>query len=102
MSRPLRMNTVLVAPDKFKGSLPAADVADTLAGPLTAAGLEVIQLPLADGGDGTVAAAAVAGYSSRDLTVRGATGIEHTATIATRGNTAIVEIANTCGLGRVF
>jgi glycerate 2-kinase len=48
---------VLVAPDKFKGSLTAAQVADALADGLTRAGVEAQKLPLADGGDGSVDAA---------------------------------------------
>ena len=48
---------VLIAPDKFKGSLTAAQVADHLATGLTEAGAHSRTLPLADGGDGSVAAA---------------------------------------------
>lgn len=93
------MVTVLIAPDKFKGSLSASEVADTLAQELSAAGLDVRTLPLADGGDGSVAAALAAGYTADQVSVQGATGLDHTAAIAIRGDTAVVEIANTCGLG---
>ncbi len=48
---------VLIAPDKFKGSLSATDVADNLACGLAVAGAATETLPLADGGDGSVAAA---------------------------------------------
>ncbi|MER6897518.1 glycerate kinase, partial [Amycolatopsis sp. NPDC000740] len=55
--------TVLVAPDKFKGSLTAAEVAEVVAAAFAevAPGEPVRQLPVADGGDGTVAAAVAAG-----------------------------------------
>ncbi len=92
------MTTVLIAPDKFKGSLSAAEVADTLAGGLTRAGMDVLTLPLADGGDGSVAAALAAGSTAHLVTVAGATGNPHNATIAIDGDTAVVEVANTCGL----
>ncbi|HAZ64374.1 MAG TPA: glycerate kinase, partial [Armatimonadetes bacterium] len=48
----------LVCPDSFKDCLPAAAVAAALAGGLLAgdASAEVRCLPLADGGEGTVAA----------------------------------------------
>lgn len=92
------MTTVLIAPDKFKGSLTAAQVAETLSHGLTAAGIDTIELPLADGGDGSVAAALSAGYRGHRCVVRAATGNEHTTTIAVNGTTAVVEIANTCGL----
>ena len=66
---------VLVAPDKFKGSLTAAQVAEALAAGLREErpGVEVRVLPLADGGDGSVAAALGAGYRSVDVPVTGPT-----------------------------
>ena len=53
------MTRVLVAPDKFKGSLSAAEVAAALSAGITAADSSwtVRAVPIADGGDGTVAAA---------------------------------------------
>ncbi|WP_304117728.1 glycerate kinase [Mycolicibacterium bacteremicum] len=92
------MTAVLIAPDKFKGSLTAAEVAEVLSRGLTRAGIETIALPLADGGDGSVAAALAAGFGSHRTVVRGATGNEHTVSIAVSGATAVVEIANICGL----
>ena len=64
---------VLVAPDKFKGSLAATEVAARVAAGLARAGFrgEVVQLPVADGGDGTVDAAVSAGYRRVELEVRG-------------------------------
>jgi glycerate kinase len=56
---------VVVAPDKFKGSLTAAEVADAVASGLLAVALdaEVVRVPIADGGDGTVAAALSRGFT---------------------------------------
>ena len=65
---------VLIAPDKFKGSLTAAEVADHLAKGLAEAGAHSRTLPLADGGDGSVAAALAAGFHSLPVDVHGATG----------------------------
>ncbi|MFP5372364.1 MAG: glycerate kinase, partial [Actinomycetes bacterium] len=58
------MTRVLVAPDKFKGSLPATEVAASVAAGLrrVVPHLEVVQNPVADGGDGTLEAALGAGY----------------------------------------
>ena len=58
------MSHVVVAPDKFKGTLTAAQVAGHVAAGLGRAspGLTTIQVPVADGGDGTVDAAEAAGY----------------------------------------
>ena len=44
----------LVAPDKFKGTLSAREVAAAIARGLRAAGREAEELPVADGGEGTV------------------------------------------------
>jgi glycerate kinase len=89
---------VLIAPDKFKGSLTAAQVADHLAKGLAEAGAHSRTLPLADGGDGSVAAALASGFHPLPVTVRGATGQSHSTVIALDDDTAIVEVANTCGL----
>lgn len=46
---------VLIAPDSFKGTYRAAEVADAVAAGAESAGLETIRMPVADGGDGTLA-----------------------------------------------
>ncbi|AII06265.1 glycerate kinase [Rhodococcus opacus] len=89
---------VLVAPDKFKGSLTAAQVAEHLSAGLAAAGLDSRRLPLADGGDGSVDAAVAVGFTPHPITVAGATGTPQRGRIAVAGTTAVVEVANTCGL----
>ena len=90
---------VLIAPDKFKGSLTAAEVADHLAKGLAEAGAHSRTLPLADGGDGSVAAAlASGGFDPLPVEVHGAAGETHRALVAFDGHTAVVEVANTCGL----
>jgi glycerate 2-kinase len=48
------MATVLVAPDSFKGTFSAVEVADAIGRGLEAAGLEVDLCPVADGGEGTM------------------------------------------------
>ena len=89
---------VLIAPDKFKGSLSAAKVADQLAKGLAETGVETVTLPLADGGDGSVAAALGAGFRPHACTVTNAAGEPASASIAISDTTAVVEVANTCGL----
>jgi glycerate kinase len=92
----------LIAPDKFKGSLTAAEVADALAAGLRSAGSGSVHcelLPLADGGDGSVDAAVASGFTRRSYTVAGPTGQPVRSSIAFDGFTAVVEVANTCGLG---
>ena len=58
------MTRVLLAPDKFKGTLTAAAVAAHVAAGLRSVlpDIEVVVVPVADGGDGTLAAAEAAGF----------------------------------------
>jgi glycerate 2-kinase len=97
----------LIAPDKFKGSLTAGEVADALAAGLRSAtgstgragAVHCELLPLADGGDGSVDAAVASGFTRHSHTFAGPTGQNVQASVAFDGITAVVEVANTCGLG---
>ncbi|MFC9893435.1 glycerate kinase [Nocardia sp. NPDC127579] len=91
---------VVVAPDKFKGSLTAAQVAAALAAGIGAARPDtaVLRLPVADGGDGTVDAFVAAGWERVELTAPGPTGVPGPAAYAMRGSTAVVELAAVVGL----
>jgi glycerate 2-kinase len=94
---------VLVAADKFKGSLTAVEVAERVTAGLRRAvpDVEVEALPVADGGDGTVDAAVAAGFERREVRVAGPLGHEVTAAFALRGGTAVVEMAEASGLQRL-
>jgi glycerate 2-kinase len=91
---------VVLAPDKFKGSLTAAEVAEALAAGLVdiLPQLETIMLPVADGGDGTVAAALSAGFDKITVDAVGPTGEPVQASYALDGNRALVELAAVVGL----
>ncbi|MDI3406995.1 glycerate kinase [Streptomyces sp. B-S-A6] len=91
---------VLIAADKFKGSLTAVQVAQRVTAGLRRVDPEVRveALPVADGGDGTVAAAVAGGFERREVTVTGPLGAEVTAAYALRGDTAVVEMAEASGL----
>jgi glycerate kinase len=97
------MSHVVIAPDKFKGTLTAAQVAAHVAAGLDRAcpGLENVRVPVADGGDGTVDAAQAAGYRRVELGVRGPTGQPTTAAFAVSEGTAIIESAQASGLSRL-
>jgi glycerate 2-kinase len=94
---------VVVAPDKFKGSLGAAGVAAAVARGLRAAvpGLDAREHPVADGGDGTVEAALSAGFARRELRCTGPTGEPVPAALAVRDKMAVVELAEASGLRRL-
>jgi len=94
---------VVVAPDKFKGSLPAAEVAAAVAAGLraVASDAEILAMPVADGGDGTVDAAVAAGFERVPVTAAGPDGEPVRASYARRGDVAVVELAGVCGLARL-
>lgn len=94
---------VLIAADKFKGTLTAVQVAERVTAGLRRVrpGLEVEALPVADGGDGTVAAAVAAGFERREVRVAGPLGEPVTAAYALHGDTAVVEMAEASGLQRL-
>jgi glycerate kinase len=91
---------VLIAPGKFKGSLTAAKVAESLSAGLRQENslAQVHTLPLADGGDGSVAAALGAGFQALTVPITGPTGHGATTTVAFDGTTAVVEVTTTAGL----
>ncbi|MFF7258960.1 glycerate kinase [Streptomyces sp. NPDC008159] len=91
---------VLIAADKFKGTLTAVQVAERVTAGLRRVlpDLEVEALPVADGGDGTVAAAVAAGFTRHEVRVTGPLGEPVTAAYALRGDTAVVEMAEASGL----
>lgn len=92
---------VLLAPDKFKGSLTAAEVADRVAAGLRAVApaVEVVRVPVADGGDGTLAAAAAAGFTLVEVRACGPVGEPVDTKYAVRDGVAVVELADVSGLG---
>ena len=67
---------ILIAPDKFKGSLPASAVAEHLARGLRSArpDTEIVTAPIADGGEGTLDAALAAGFTLIPTEVTGPLG----------------------------
>ncbi|MFD7593454.1 glycerate kinase [Kitasatospora sp. NPDC059812] len=94
---------VVVAPDKFKGTLEGAEVAARIAAGVrrAAPGVEVRELPVADGGEGTLAAALAAGFTRVPAKVAGPTGLPVDAALAVREDTAVVELAQSSGLARL-
>ncbi len=94
---------VVVSPDKFKGSLTALEAAEAIAEGLRRGRPDVdpVLLPVADGGEGTVAAALAAGYGPRRVRVAGPTGEPVDALYAARGRAAVVEMAEASGLRRL-
>ena len=92
---------VVIAPDKFKGSLEAPKVAEALAAGFAQANpdAEITCLPVADGGEGTVAAALGSGFTPVTVDVTGPLGNRTSATFAVAGPRAVIEMAAASGLG---
>jgi glycerate 2-kinase len=97
------MPTVLVASDKFKGSLTAGQVADAVAEGVCRVrpDVRVESVPVADGGDGTIAAALAAGFEHVPVVACGPTGEPVHTGYARRADLAVVEMADVCGLTRL-
>ena len=94
MTRP-----VLVAPDKFKGTFTAAEVAAAVARGLRAGGRDAVELPVADGGDGTMD---VLGGEVHTAPASDALGRPIAARFSMLpGGRAVVEVAEASGLARL-
>lgn len=94
---------VVVAPDSFKGTFSAADVAAAMASGLRGAGREAHELPVADGGEGTMDVLMSAlGGEIRTLTVSDPLGrpVEAAFALLPDGS-AVVEMARASGLSLV-
>lgn len=98
-----RGQRVILAPDKFKGSLSATAVAQALGRGLRRCrpDVDVIEHPIADGGEGTVDVVLGHGFHRVDADVCGPTGSTVSAAYALRARTAVIEIAAAAGLGLI-
>lgn len=97
------MKRILVCPDSFKGTMTATEAASAIAGGLREAVAEarIIELPIADGGEGTVDVLARTMEGIEKVTCRTTDPLGRgiTASYAIlRENTAIVESASASGL----
>ena len=94
----------LVAPDSFKGTFSASEVAAAIAAGLRSAGRAAVELPVADGGEGTMdVLLAALGGERRSATVSDPLGRPVVVEFALLGDgrSALVETAQASGLGRV-
>ena len=94
---------IVVAPDKFRGSLSAAEAARALARGARQAdpSADVIEIPMADGGEGTVdALVAATGGTILETIVSGPLGAPITARFGLLGDgqSAVLEMASASGL----
>ena len=97
---------IVVAPNAFKGSLSALEAAEAIAEGVRAAAqdAELVLVPIADGGDGTVDALVTATRGERrTLWVRGPLGdpVDADYGLIDGGSTAVIEMAKAAGLALV-
>ena len=95
---------ILVSPDSFKGTFAAPVVAAAIARGLRAAGREAEELPVADGGEGTMDVLLTAlGGERHTLEVSDPLGrqVEAAFALLPDGRTGVVETAQASGLWRV-
>ncbi|HTX09680.1 MAG TPA: glycerate kinase [Solirubrobacteraceae bacterium] len=98
------MARVLLAPDKFKGTLTGAEVAASLAEGIRSrrATADVVAVPVADGGDGSLAAFEAAGFQRVVLRATDAAGRAEPTWYVRRGGEAVVELAEVAGLAKMM
>jgi len=94
---------VVVAPNAFKGTLTAPQAAAAIARGVREvfAAAEIIEVPVADGGDGTVEAIVSSGHGEyRSVRVRGPLGdpVDAVFGVIDGGRTAVLELARSSGL----
>jgi glycerate kinase len=94
---------VVIAPDKFKGSLTARQAARAMSLGVKRADptLTTVECPVADGGDGTLETVVGAGFTRIPVYAAGPTGQVSLTAYARSGETAVVEMAEICGLQRL-
>jgi glycerate kinase len=86
---------VLAAPDKFKGTATAHEVARTIGHACWERDIDCVEIPLADGGDGLLD---VLGGPNRTSTVTGPLGDPIEAGWRLHRDTAVIEMARASGL----
>ncbi len=89
---------LLAAPDKFRGTVSAAEAAGAMARGASALGWSTRQLPLADGGEGLLEALGAVGGERLEVEVEGPLGSPVTAGWLRVGRVAVVEMAQASGL----
>jgi glycerate kinase len=93
---------VVIAPDSFRGTVSAGEAAAAIASGVreTLPAADVVELPIADGGEGTLDCLLRVGFEPLTVRAHGPLGAEIAGRIAVRGGTAVAELAELCGWPR--
>jgi glycerate kinase len=89
---------ILIAPDSYKGSLSATEVAAALSRGLRSVlpDSSVKEQPLSDGGEGTIEVLRSCGFQLHEADITDHQGRPITASYALKGRTAVIESAEAC------
>jgi glycerate kinase len=94
----VRIRKVVAAPDKFKGTATAREIAAAIGHACWERGIDCVEVPMADGGDGILEAL---GGANRTSTVTGPLGDPVDAQWRLAKGTAVIEMARASGLALI-
>lgn len=94
---------IVISPDSFKGSASSLEIAQWLEDGISFVipECEVIKVPIADGGEGSLDSVLPAGFVASTFTVTGPVGNPVEARIGIKADTALVELAEASGLSKL-
>jgi glycerate 2-kinase len=94
---------IVIAPAAFKGTLSAREAAAAMAlGARDAQpDAEIVEMPMADGGDGTLEVMLGHGYSVLAIDAVDALGRQRTSRIGLSSDSAFIELAEICGIAQL-
>ena len=94
---------IVIAPDSFKGSASSSDIAQWIESGILSVipDCETVKIAIGDGGEGSLDAVLLAGFTSHSVEVLGPVGNPATAYFAMRGETAFIEMAQASGLSQL-
>ena len=94
---------IVVAPDSFKGSASSSEIAQWLQSGITSviSNSDIIKVPIADGGEGSLDSVITAGFVAHTFSVTGPVGNAVEARIGIKADTALVELAEASGLSKL-
>jgi glycerate 2-kinase len=95
---------IVVAPDSFKGSASSQEISQWIESGIHSVipECEIVNLPIGDGGEGTLSAVQSAGFELHEIEVIGPSGNTVHALFGMRADVALVELAEASGLAKLL
>ena len=94
---------IVIAPDSFKGSASSSEIAQWLQSGITSviSNSDIIKVPIADGGEGSLDSVITAGFVAHTFSVTGPVVNAVEARIGIKADTELVELAEASGLSKL-